>query len=82
MTKFEIKTEHKRKHRNNDLIKPVLYVSGIKVLSLFTNISLDKTIDICIDNFYNDNENPPNIFRKISKIRITILRLTTNIINN
>ena len=28
---------------------------------LFTNIPLEETIDICIDNSYNDNENPPNI---------------------
>ena len=68
MTKFEIKTEHKRKHRNNDLIKPVLLVSGIKLLSLFTNISLDKTIDICIDNFYNDNENPLTYLEKLVKL--------------
>ena len=68
MTKFEIKTEHKLKHRNNDLIKPVLYVSGIKVLSLFTNISLDKTIDICIDNFYNDNEDPLTYLEKLVKL--------------
>ena len=29
--------------------------------SLFINITLDETIDICIDNLYNGNENPPNI---------------------
>ena len=29
--------------------------------SLFTNIPLKETIDICVDNSYNDNENPPNI---------------------
>ena len=33
MTKFEIKIEHKLKHQNNDLIKPVLFVSGIKLLN-------------------------------------------------
>ena len=25
------------------------------------NIPLDETIDICVDNLYNDNKNPPNI---------------------
>ena len=29
--------------------------------SLFTNIPLGKTVNICVDNLYNDNENPPNI---------------------
>ena len=29
--------------------------------SLFTNIALEETIDICVDNLYNDNENLPNI---------------------
>ena len=36
--------------------------------SLFTNNSLDETIDVCVDNLYNNNENTPNIpnhnFRK------------------
>ena len=26
--------------------------------SLFANIPLDETIDICVDNLYNDNETP------------------------
>ena len=36
MMKFDlIKSEHKMKHRNNnDLIKPILYDSGIKFLKL------------------------------------------------
>ena len=25
------------------------------------NIPLQETINICVDNLYNDNENPPNI---------------------
>lgn len=33
--------------------------------SLFTNISLDKTIDLCVDRFYNDNENTPKIFKDV-----------------
>ena len=33
----------------------------LDVDSLFTNILLEETIDICVDNLYSDNENPPNI---------------------
>ena len=29
--------------------------------SLSTNISLDETIDICVDNMYNDNGTSPKI---------------------
>ena len=36
-------------------------MASLDVDSLFTNIPLDETIDICVDNLYNDNENPPNI---------------------
>ena len=36
-------------------------MASIDVDSLFTNISLDETIDICVDNLYSGNENPPNI---------------------
>ena len=28
---------------------------------LFTTIPLEETINICVDNLYSDNENPPNI---------------------
>ena len=38
-----------------------LHMASLDVDSLFTNISLNETIDICVDNLYNDNENPPNI---------------------
>ena len=42
------------------------------VESLLTNIPLDETIHICIDNWYNGNENLPNIpehdFRKLLNI--------------
>ena len=38
-----------------------LHMASIDVDSLFTNIRLDETIDICVDKLYNDNENPPNI---------------------
>ena len=33
--------------------------------SLFTNIPLDKTIDLYVDRFYNDNENTPKIFKDV-----------------
>ena len=38
-----------------------LHMASLDVDSLFTNIPLDETIDICMDNLYNDNGNPPNI---------------------
>ena len=31
----------------------------LDVDSLFKNITLDETIDIYVNNMYNDNENPP-----------------------
>ena len=34
---------------------------SLDVDSLFTNILLEETIDICVDNLYNDNEDLPNI---------------------
>ena len=36
-------------------------MASLDVDSLFTNIPLEETIDICVDNLYSDNENPPNI---------------------
>ena len=36
-------------------------MASLDVDSLFINIPLDGFIDICVDNLYNDNENPPNI---------------------
>ena len=38
-----------------------LHMASLDVDSLLTNIPLDETIDICVDNLYNDNKNPPNI---------------------
>ena len=38
-----------------------LHMASLNVDSLFTNIPLEETIDICVDNLYNDNENLPNI---------------------
>ena len=34
---------------------------SLDVDSLFTNIPFEETIDICVDNSYNDNDNPPNV---------------------
>ena len=39
----------------------ILHMPSLDVDPLFTNISLDETSDVCVDNLYNDNENPPNI---------------------
>ena len=38
-------------------------MNSLDVDSLFTNVPLDKTIAICLGNFYNDNENAPNILK-------------------
>ena len=38
-----------------------LHMASLDVYSLLTNIPVEKTINICVDNLYNDNENPPNI---------------------
>ena len=38
-------------------------MASLDIDSLSTNIPLDETIDICVDNLYNDNGNP----QKISK---------------
>ena len=40
-----------------------LHMASLDIDSLFTNIPLDESIDICADKLYNDNENPPNIPR-------------------
>ena len=36
-------------------------MASLDIDSLFTNIPLEETINICVDNLYNDNENPRNI---------------------
>ena len=52
-----------------------LHMAILDVDSLFTNIPTDETIDICVDNLYNDNQNPPNIpkqdFRNLLNIATT-----------
>ena len=37
------------------------HMSSLDIGSLFKNIPLEETIDISVDNLYNDNENPSNI---------------------
>ena len=36
-------------------------MASLDVDSLFTNIPLDETTNICVDNLYNENENSLNI---------------------
>ena len=38
-----------------------LHMASLEVDSLFTYIPLEETIDICVENLYSDNENPPNM---------------------
>ena len=51
--------------------EPNLYMASLDVDTLFNNIPVDETIDICIDSLYNDDENTPKIprdvFRKLLK---------------
>ena len=47
-------------------------MASLDVDSLFTNIPLDESIDISVENLYNENKNPPNTlkhdFRKLLNI--------------
>ena len=46
--------------------KKLIYIGlCVNVDSLFTNIPLEKTIDICVDSLYNDHENTPKIPKDI-----------------
>ena len=38
-----------------------LHMDSLDIDLLFTTIPLEETINICVDNLYSDNENPPNI---------------------
>ena len=44
---------------------PNLYMASLDVDSLFTNIPLDETINICIDSLYKDDENTPKIPKNV-----------------
>ena len=62
-------------------------MASLDVDSLFTNIPLDETIDICIDSLYKDDENSPEIPKDVFLNVLTVatkelfLCLTTNSIN-
>ena len=47
-------------------------MASLDIDSLFTNIPLNETIDICIEVLYNDNKNSPKIprdfFRKLLNV--------------
>ena len=59
---------------------PNLYMASLDVDSLFTNIPLDKTIDICIDSLYKILKDVFRIYLQwLPKNRF--LCLTTNSIN-
>ena len=63
---------------------PNLYMASLDVDSLFTNIPLDETINICIDSLYKDDENTPKIPKDVFRNLLTwppknrFLCLTTN----
>ena len=51
---------------------PNLYMASLDVDSLFTNIPLDETIDICIDSLYKDDENSPKIPKDVFRNLLTV----------
>ena len=52
---------------------PNLYMASLDVDSLFTNIPLDETIDICIDSLYKNDENSPKIPKDVFRNLITVV---------
>ena len=52
---------------------PNLYMAILDVDSLFTNIPLDETIDICIDSLCKDDENSPKIPKDVSRNLLTTI---------
>ena len=55
---------------------PNLYMASLDVDSLFTNIPLEETIDICIGSLYKDDENTPKIPMDVFR---NLLTVATNI---
>ena len=55
---------------------------SLDVDSLFTNIPLDETIDICIDSLYNDKENtskiPKDVFCNVLNVAIKVSLIFNN----
>ena len=47
-------------------------MASLDVDSLFSNIPLDETIDICIDSLYKDDENTPKIPKDIFRNLLTL----------
>ena len=53
-----------------------LFMCSFDVVSLFTNIPLEKTIDICLDSLYRDDDVPtPTVPEKL--LRKLLLKATT-----
>ena len=48
-------------------------MASLDVDSLFTNILLDETIDICIDSLYKDYENTPKIPKDVFGNLLTVV---------
>ena len=48
------------------------YVASLDVASLFTNIPLDETLDICIHSLYKDDEITPKIPKDIFRNLLTV----------
>ena len=51
---------------------PNLYIASLDVDSLFNNIPLDETIDICIDSLYKDDKNTPKIPQDVFRNFLTV----------
>ena len=51
---------------------PNFYMASLDVDSLFTNIPLDETIDICIDSLYKDDGNTPMIPKDVFRNFLTV----------
>ena len=47
-------------------------MASLDVDSLFTNIPLYETIDICIDSSYKDDENSPEIPKDVFRNVLTV----------
>ena len=63
---------------------PKLYMASQDVISLFKNILLDETINICIDKYWqNPSKIPKHYFRNLFNIvtKESVLTFNWNIIN-
>ena len=48
-------------------------MASLDVDSLLTNIPLDKTIDICIDSLYKDDQNTPRISKDVFRYLVIVI---------